>query len=274
MISSRHYGGYFHRGLTLSVLAGVMLSLFSLQSQAQDFDWYARAEIDANYVWRGLYNGGLSLVAEAEVSYYGFFANMWWNVGATDWKWGKKDASGTAVTGLNPEVDISLGYRWRGLSVLFIHMYYFDHYTDGRMSRYFDWNNYAPGGGGVTTEWRISYRISDNVPLRLMWCTRTFGRDGYMQNGELKRAYSTYIEARYDQPLPYDITLSGVIGLTPWRSMYTGYEKEFAVVNLSVGLSKSWQIAKGYSVDIGGVLMFNPSSMQPLWNIVTGVTFD
>lgn len=274
MISSRHYGGYFHRGLTLSILAGVMLSLFSLHSQAQEFNWYARAEIDANYVWRGLYNGGLSLVAEAEVSYYGFFANMWWNVGATDWKWGKKDAAGKAVTGLNPEVDISLGYRWRGLSVLFIHMYYFDHYTDGRMSRYFDWNNYAPGGGGVTTEWRISYRISDNVPLRLMWCTRTFGRDGYMQNGELKRAYSTYIEARYDQPLPYDITLSGVIGLTPWRSMYTGYEKEFAVVNLSAGLSKSWQIAKGYSVDIGGVLMFNPSSMQPLWNIVTGVTFD
>ena len=251
-----------------------MLSLFSLHSQAQDFNWYARAEIDANYVWRGLYVGGLSLVAEADVSYYGFFANMWWNVGATDWKWGKKDASGTAVTGLDPEVDISLGYRWRGLSVLFIHMYYFDHYTDGRMSRYFDWNNYAPGGGGVTTEWRISYRISDNVPLRLMWCTRTFGRDGYMQNGELKRAYSTYIEARYDQPLPYDITLSGVIGLTPWRSMYTGFEKEFAVVNLSAGLSKSWQIAKGYSVDIGGVLMFNPSSMQPLWNIVTGVTFD
>ena len=274
MISSRHYGGYVHRGLTLSVLAGVMLSLFSLHSQAQEFNWYARAEIDANYVWRGLYVGGLSLVAEAEVSYYGFFANMWWNVGATDWKWGKKDAAGTAVTGLNPEVDVSLGYRWRGLSVLFIHMYYFDHYTDGRMSRYFDWNNYAPGGGGVTTEWRIAYRISDNVPLRLMWCTRTFGRDGYMQNGELKRAYSTYIEARYDQPLPYDITLSGVIGLTPWRSLYTGFEKEFAVVNLSAGLSKSWQIAKGYSVDIGGVLMFNPSSMQPLWNIVTGVTFD
>ena len=274
MISSRHYWGYLHRGLTLSVLAGVMLSLFSLHSQAQDFNWYARAEIDANYVWRGLYNGGLSLVAEAEVSYYGFFANTWWNVGATDWKWGKKDAAGNAVTGLNPEVDISLGYRWRGLSVLFMHMYYFDHYADGRMSRYFDWNNYAPRGGGVTTEWRISYRISDKVPLRLMWCTRTFGRDGYMQNGELKRAYSTYIEARYDQPLPYDITLSGVIGLTPWRSMYTGFKKEFAVVNLSVGLSKSWQIAKGYSVDIGGVLMFNPSSMQPLWNIVTGVTFD
>ena len=156
----------------------------------------------------------------------------------------------------------------------FMHMYYFDRYADGRRSRYFDWGNYPAGGGGVTTEWRIAYRISDKVPLRLMWCTRTFGRDGYMRDGELKRAYSTYIEARYDQPLPYDITLSGVIGITPWRSMYTGFEKEFAVVNLTVGLSKSWRLTEYCSVDVGGVVMFNPSSMQPFWNIVTGVTFD
>jgi len=274
MISSRHQGGYLQRGLTLSVLVGVMLSLFALRCPAEDFSWYARAEVDANYVWRGLYNGGLSLRAEGEVSYYGFFANMWWNIGATDWHWGKTDATGAGITKFNPEVDISLGYRWRGLSVLYMHMYYFDHYADGRMSRFFDWGNHAPGGGGITSEWRVSYRISDRVPLRLLWCTRTFGRDGYMLNGELKRAYSTYIEARYDQPLPMDFTLTGVIGVTPWKSLYTAFEKDFAVINLSIALSKSWQVAKGCSVDVGGELMLNPSSMQPLWNIYAGVTID
>ena len=293
MISSQRNRGYLQRGLALSVTVGVMLSLFVQCATAQEvtqeaewsatdieesvnshFAWHVRAEIDANYVWRGLYCGGLSLQTEADVSYYGFFANMWWNVGATDWKWGWRDASGKPVTGINPEVDMSLGYRYKGLMIQFMHMYYFDRYADGRRSRYFDWGNYPAGGGGVTTEWRIAYRISDKVPLRLMWCTRTFGRDGYMRDGELKRAYSTYIEARYDQPLPYDITLSGVIGITPWRSMYTGFEKEFAVVNLTVGLSKSWRLTEYCSVDVGGVVMFNPSSMQPLWNIVTGVTFD
>ena len=293
MISSQRNRGYLQRGLALSVTVGVMLSLFVLCATAQEvtqeaeqpatdierninshFAWHVRAEIDANYVWRGLYCGGLSLQTEADVSYYGFFANMWWNVGATDWKWGRRDASGKPVTGINPEVDMSLGYRYKGLMIQFMHMYYFDRYADGRRSRYFDWGNYPADGGGVTTEWRIAYRISDKVPLRLMWCTRTFGRDGYMRDGELKRAYSTYIEARYDQPLPYDITLSGVIGITPWRSMYTGFEKEFAVVNLTVGLSKSWRLTEYCSVDMGGVVMFNPSSMQPLWNIVTGVTFD
>ena len=287
MLSSLRNGGYRQRGLTLPVLVGVMLSLFALRGYAQTdslqtpverplppgFAWSAHAELDANYLWRGLYCGGLSIQAEAEVSYYGFFLNTWWNVGTTNWNWGKRDASGKPVTGINPEADVAIGYRWRGLMVLFIHMYYFDRYSDGRMSRYFDFSNHEPGGGGVTTEWRIAYRISDKVPLRLMWCTRTFGRDGYMQGGELKRAYSTYIEARYDQPLPHEVTLSGVIGMTPWRSMYTGFEKKFAVVNLAVEASKSWQVAKGCAVDLGGTIVFNPSSLQPLWNIHAGVTW-
>lgn len=303
MLSSRNQRGYLQRGLTLPVLVGVMLSLFALQGIAQTseveavaavapsaeesvavvepkaesshFQWFAHAELDANYIWRGLYCGGLSLQTEAEVSYYGFFANMWWNVGLDSWNWIKGGSEpGKPWASVVPEVDVSIGYRWRGLSVLFIHMYYFDRYADGRMSRYFDWRNYPPGGGGVTTEWRIAYRISDKVPLRLMWCTRTFGRDGYMVSGELRRAYSTYIEARYDQPLPYDFTLSGVLGITPWRSLYTGFEKEFAVVNLAVSTTKSWQVAEYCSVAVGAMIAFNPSSMQPLWNITAGVTFD
>ena len=272
MLSSGHRG-YRQRGHTLSFVAGVMLSLLTLSAQAQDFRWSTHAELDANYVWRGLYCGGLSLQAEAEVSYYGFFLNSWWNVGATDWEWGRKDATGKALTGFNPEVDMSLGYRYKGLTLMFMHMYYFDTYADGSRSRYFDFGNHERGGGGITTEWRVIYRISDRVPLRLMWCTRTFGRDGYMYQGVLKRAYSTYIEARYDQPLPCDVTLTGVIGLTPWKSMYTGFEKNFAVVNLQVGVSKAWKLSDHCSMDIGGAFVFNPASMQPLWNISAGVSW-
>ena len=263
-----------------------MLSLFVTRVSAQNdslstisvpdshFAWYAHAELDANYIWRGLYCGGLSLQVEAEVSYYGFFANMWWNVGTTNWRWGRKDPLGHPLTGINPEADIALGYKYKGFKVLFIQMYYFDRYADGRMSRYFDYSNYAPGGGGVTTEWRVGYRISDRVPLSLLWCTRTFGRDGYMVGGELKRAYSTYIEARYDQPLPLDMTLTALVGLTPWRSLYTGFQKQFAVVNLLVGLNKSWSVAEHCSVNLGGIIALNPNSMEPLWNISAGVTWN
>ena len=273
MVSS-HHGGYKQRGLTLPLLVGVMLSLFAHSVKAQDFSWSAHAELDANYVWRGLYCGGLSLQAEAEVSYYGFYLNSWWNLGATNWQWGRNDASGKALTGFNPEVDMSIGYRYKGLTLMFMHMYYFDTYADGSRSRYFDWRNHEPGGGGVTTEWRVNYRISDRVPLRLMWCTRTWGRDGYISDGVLKRAYSTYIEVAYDQPLPHEITLTGTIGVTPWKSLYTGYEKNFAVVNLLVGLNKSWTLDEHCSMNLGGVFVFNPSSMTPLWNITAGVSWQ
>ena len=300
MVSSRLTGGYEQRGLALSVLVGVMLSLFVMHAYAQTdstslqpyapvndvkatdvrvgqeraFSWQVRAELDANYIWRGMYAGGLSTQIEAEISYYGFFLASWWNLGTTDWRWGRRDKSGKMITGFNPELDMSVGYRYKGLMIQFMHMYYFDHYQDGRMSGYFDWRNYGPGEGGVTTEWRLAYRISDKVPLRFMWCTRTFSRDGYWVNGELKRAYSTYIEVKYEQALPHDVTLTGLIGLTPWKSMYTNFEKDFAVVNLSVSATKSWRVTDYCAVDIGAVVMLNPSSMQPMWNIYTGVTFN
>lgn len=272
MINS-HHREYKHRGLALPILVGVLLSLFALPMRAQDFSWHVHAEIDANYVWRGKYSGGLSFQTNAEVRYRGFYLNTWWNVGATDWNFSAKDASGKMITALNPEVDMTIGYQYKGLELIFMHMYYFDKYADGTPSRYFDFRNHAPGGGGITSEWRVAYTISETIPLRIMWCTRTFGRDGYMEDGVLKRAFSSYLELKYTQPLPYDVALTGVIGLTPWKSLYTQYQKNFAVINLQVSASKSWQVSERCTMGIAGLLAFNPSSMQPLWNISTSVTW-
>ena len=108
------------------------------------FSWSASALVTSNYIWRGLYVGGPSVQLDATVSYAGFFANMWWNVGATDW----------TFTGLNPEVDVTLGFSRWGLSVYYLHMYYFDRYEDGQMSRYFDFRNQTKGG--TTGEWRVA----------------------------------------------------------------------------------------------------------------------
>ena len=282
MLSSKPRG-FVQRELTL-LIVGVMLSLFAANGFAQEtdaapptpshFSWSAHAELDANYIWRGLYVGGPSLQAEADVEYYGFFLNSWWNIGTTNWQFGKRDAAGNPLTGFNPEVDMTIGYRYKGLTIMFMHMYYFDRYTDGSRSRYFDFGNYAPGGGGITTEWRIKYRISDKVPLHILWCTRTFGRDGYLVSGELKRAYSTYIEVGYNHTFKYDISLGGALGLTPWKSMYTGFDKDFAIVNVTLSLSKAWKMTDHCAIDVGGVVMFNPSSLEPMANIHAGVAFN
>lgn len=196
------------------------------------FSWSASATLTSNYIWRGLYVAGPSLQTDATIGYGGFFVNMWWNVGAKDW----------TFLQFNPEVDISIGFSRWGLSVYYIHMYYFDRYVDGRPSRFFDFNNHAPGGGGTTGEWRISYRVSDKLPLSVLVGVRTFGRDGYMMNNELKRAYSTYIELGYDFLLGENWQLDARFGMTPAKSLYTGFNGNFAVTMVGLKLHKNWEL--------------------------------
>ena len=225
--------------LLLSVMAGAETKKDSL------FDWSASATLTSNYIWRGLYVGGPSLQVDATVSYAGVFANMWWNIGATDW----------TFTGLNPEVDLTIGYSRWGLTVLYMHMFYFDNYADGTPSRFFDFRNHLKGG--TTGEWRVSYRVSDRIPLSCLVAFRTFGRDGYEQNGELKRAYSTYIELGYDFDLTHDWLLAARIGVTPAKSMYTGYQGDFAVTLVGLNLQKQWNF-QHLSISTFANLMLQP----------------
>ena len=235
----------------------VLLTAQSLlvRAEKQEFDWSVSATTTSNYIWRGLYCGGLSLQADAQVSYYGFFANMWWNVGASDW----------AFTDFLPEVDVSIGFSRWGLSIYYIHMYYFDSYEDGRRSKFFDMKNKAPGGGGTTGEWRVAYRVSDSFPLSVLVGCRTFGRDGYYdQNGTLKRAYSSYIELGYDVLLKENWALLLRLGMTPAKSLYTGFQGDFAVHHIGAKLTKSWKLgpnAQSPDLTTFAHVMFNP------WNV-------
>lgn len=208
------------------------------------FSWSASALVTSNYIWRGLYVGGPSVQLDATVSYAGFFANMWWNVGATDW----------TFTGLNPEVDVMIGFSRWGLNINYLHCFYFDTYPDGTPSRFFDFRNHPRGGGGTTGEWRVAYgrpvytnQRGWTTSVNALCAFRTFGRDGYNDEttGELKRAYSTYIEAGVDQTFGQGWSLAARLGITPAKSLYTGYQGDFAVTLVGLKLSKTWTLNYG-----------------------------
>jgi len=203
----------------------------------------ADASLVANYIWRGLYVGGPGVQASARANYEGLFADMWWNVGATDW----------AFSGFNPEVDVTVGFdRW-GVQLYWLHAVYFDG------THFFNFDNAAPGQAGNTDELRFRYRVSNRLPLSFLWCTRLVGRDGYRLEGDdaLHRAYSSYFEFKYEFALPYAMALHTTVGMTPWRSLYTNFEGGFAVVNIDVSLHKVWQL-RSCAVSLVGDLMFNP----------------
>lgn len=232
------------------------------------FSWSASATMTSNYIWRGLYCGGPSLQLDATVDYAGFYANMWWNIGTTDW----------TFTEFNPEVDLQIGFSRWGLNINYLHCFYFDRYSDGSPTRFFDFKNHPRGGGGTTGEWRVSYRVSDQIPLSILVACRTFSRDGYyvsiadggyvdvsnmpvLTGVALKRAYSTYIELGYDFDLTQNWLLAARVGVTPWKSLYTGFQGNFAVTMTQLKLTKTWEIrreARGANVTAFANLMLQP----------------
>lgn len=235
---------------------------YELEQDSLSFRYSVDACLNANYNWRGLQVGGLNLQTEVAIGFEGFRAGMWWNIGATDW----------SMSAFNPEVDVYLMYSKYGLTVTLMEMYYFDRYTNGERSRFFDLENHGPGEGGVTTEVRLRYRISDRLPLSILWCTRFSGRDGYYEGGELKRAYSSYLELGYDFRLPWELLLKARVAMTPWKSMYTGFEGGTAVVNTQLTLTRSWQINNTMSLYGVADLQVNPHDKRALWNIGIGLS--
>jgi hypothetical protein len=262
--------------LLLILLAAWVLPMLANTEAKKDslFNWSVNATMTSNYIWRGLYCGGPSLQLDATVGYAGFYANMWWNVGATDW----------TFSTFNPELDLMIGFSRWGLNINYLYCYYFDHYPDGTPSGFFDFRNHPRGGGGTTGEWRISYTHAIpiasgfNGQITGLVAFRTFGRDGYYEDAalqfsgrssyyglednspQLKRAYSTYIEVGYDQELGQDWTLAARVGVTPAKSLYTGFKGDFAVTLVGLKLQKVWQYEH---MDVSG---FAHVMLQP-WQV-------
>ncbi len=257
-----------HTTLILLLSSLLTINSFALERKPKEYwlpDYKEKVELmydfnfdaNSNYIWRGFYVGALGFQTDATIGYGGLYLNMWWNVSATDWTFKQ----------LMPEIDMSIGFSRWGLNVYFIHMYFFDHYTNGKMSRYFDFNNHGPEEGGTTSEWRIYYRVSDNLPLSILLCTRTFGRDGYYEKGQLKRAYSTYIELGYDFNLPHSLCLEARLGMTPWKSVYTNFEGYFAVCNITTKLTWTYQLSDHWTLTPFAHIMLNPYDLSHNYTI-------
>ena len=78
----------------------------------------------------------------------------------------------------------------------------------------------------------------------MLLATRTFGRDGYIdQQGNLRRAYSTYIELGYDFTWGKNWLLATRLGMTPAKSLYTAYQGNFAICHIGLNLRKTWNFS-------------------------------
>jgi len=217
----------------IAVLAAAFT--FTAKSETLEFSYGASADVVSTYIWRGLYNGGLSFQPDLSIGWESehtsFYFGGWFNVGASDWVFDSN-------TYLTKEVDIYGSLNLWGAMIGFTHYYYLDG------TNFFNFGKIGEIDGTAQTEVTLGYDFSTLFPdvnLTLSWNTMVSGDDG---TSDGKRAYSTYIEAAYTQNFEYGMSLTGVVGVSPWRSIYTDIgednEKDFAVNNITVRFDKTW----------------------------------
>ncbi|MCR5051052.1 MAG: hypothetical protein K6A36_08225 [Paludibacteraceae bacterium] len=198
-----------------------------------EFAYEAGAEVVSSYIWRGMYNGGLSFQPEALVGFNAldeaieFRAGAWASLGASDWKFQKGlplhlDES-NPNTYFMPEVDFIASLTAFGASVGYNEYYYCD-----------DWSTH-------TSEIWAGYSFDHafGVGAYVNWYTIIAGDD---INSADKQAYSSYLELGYDYSFEdLGLTLGAQIGMSPWESPLYGNDK-FAVVNLSMKIDKEFDL--------------------------------
>ena len=203
----------------------------------------AQATVQTTYLWRGLYAGGFNMQASANVGYGGLYLDMWWNIGTEDW----------SFTRFQPEVDLTLGFSRWGVDIYLLYIHNFRH-------GFFDFNYY--GSGRNALELGVRYTVSSELPLSILWATRFTNADAYINTaGDTVRAHSSYLELSYTHSFPMGFSLGGAVGITPWRSLYTGYQRDFAVQNIEIRLRKDWSLSEHCGLFVKGVFAVNPSAI-------------
>ena len=251
------------RTIIILALTLIGVSAFSFQAQAEKkasgFTYEVGADLVTSYLWRGQNLGGLALQPSVSVGWKGLYLGTWANIGVNNWKFEY----------INPELDITIGYDNYGVKLDLTHLYYFggQTYFQGLAdpNNEFSESTLELHAGIDVGEW---FEI---VPLTIDWYTTVLGYDPVFnhlgelelnENGNAKRAFSTYIQVGYDIHLPLKIILGVKVGFTPWKGMYSDYEdvwtngQTVGITNLQLRAEREFEL-KGICLNIWGEAMFN-----------------
>ena len=246
----------------LVFVAAVMAVVMSVRAEVE-FAYEAGAELVSAYIWRGMYNGGLSFQPEGLVGFNAldeavqFRAGVWASVGASDWKFktdGLKTDEYNQNTYFVPEVDFIASLSAYGASVGFNEYYYCDDGSSHQSEIWFGYN--------------FGHFFGEYAGAYINWYTTVAGADKVLETdlkklakGQFeKQAFSTYLELGYDYTFEdLDLTLGAQVGMSLWESPIYGNEK-FNVVNISAKIDKEIDLGV-CSLNIWATGSINPDGM-------------
>lgn len=234
-----------------------------------DFWWSASCDLASNYMWRGFdqsYRGGNGNMVDPSfqpgitLGYGKFYINLWGNASLlSDYK----------------EFDMFLGFEHENLAITVYDV--FCGVGSDFNTRFFDKDMH-----NLTAT--VDYTFFDR--LRLHWATTFIHSSDFLTTGKRagKRAFSSYFEVAYTQPVKdlFDIEITA--GASPWTGPFwcptrVGNEydwdnpaKGFNVTNLSLMFNKEFE--KGnltFPVQVGYI--YNPLSNYHYAIVKAGFAF-
>ncbi len=197
-------------------------------------------DVVTTYVWRGQQNAGVSFQPSASLSWKGLSLGAWGSVAV---------APQGRFTGTQEELDLTLAYSTKGLTLGITDYYLFE--NGAPFFKYGDLGETAH-----TFEANIGY---DFGFLSVNWYTNFAGNDGTNKDG--KRAYSSYLQL--DAPFKLGkMDWTATLGAVPYYTDFYAADKSSGFHINQVALRAEYPIecGKSFQIPVFGQLVANPSS--------------
>jgi hypothetical protein len=209
------------------MLAAVLTVCFAGAAKAQSkFEITPGADLVSSYVWRGMYQTGVSFQPSLNVSTGGFSFGFW---GSTDFA-----SVGGASAGIPKEFDFSAGWTFGAFSVTL-----YDYWWAGEGAKYVDYD--------------ASHFIEASVGFsagKFSFGANTMLKEGNGGDAGYEQQFSTYLTAAIDFEVK-GIECSAGLGVSPWTGMYHRLGTEgFVVSSLSLKASKAIKVSDSFSLPV------------------------
>ena len=246
----------FSKKVFLGPLVTVVSCLMATpNTQAQEFT--VRGDLVSSYVWRGMYQTGVSIQPTLGFTIGGFSLTAW---GSTDFD-GCQASEGRA----NKEIDLTAAYTFgsTGLTLSVADLWWPGQGT----GNYFKFKSHETAHH---FEAGLAYTLPvEKFPLSIAWYTMFAGQDKKENaRGEMKQNYSSYMEFNY----PFNVKtvdLNVTCGIVPYTAPQYNCNG-FAVTNIALKGTTAIRFSDRFSLPVFAQAIWNPRMEDT--HLVFGIT--
>ncbi len=240
------------RRLFLCAVGCAAFVLLPLEAKAREkVEATMGLDLVSNYIWRGQDFGGAAFQPTLAVAYKGLSLTCFGSYGFVD----RDDTK---------EVDFTLAYAWKGLTVGLTD-YYCTAGREGCPGNYFLYKN---NHTRHVFEAGLGY---DFDFLSINWYTNVAGADGVNKSG--KRAYTSYVEVAAPFKLA-KLDWVATVGVVPYASSFYAKADDFAVTRVSLKAGYDIPLGKKFTLPLSATVTANPSAKKMYFTAGVSFTID